>query len=359
MFLADLGAEVIKIEQLGGELTRKTFVVNGSSIYFSSYNRGKKSLCMDLRKPEAKDLFLELLKTSDCVLENFRPGTMEAMGLGYDRLCAVKPDIIMVRVSAFGQAGANRLKGGYDPIGQALSGLMTLTGQPEGKPIGTAFSLVDRITALNATSGTLAALHHRDHTGRGQVVETCLMDAAATTVEIPSVQYLKTGKEGGEGGRPPYRAKDGWVVISGYTPAMQARICELLGEPLPASDADPMASLNSDDSMRAMVHRWCAENTAEEICRVLEELNIPAAPVRTIPQAVEDPQLWEREMLVKARDHDGSETYVPGLSVKFSDAPGHVGDVPAPGEHSDDLLKEILGYSDRHVARLRNDRVIG
>src|SRR5579864_2642604 len=116
MFLADLGAEVIKIERLGGESTRKTSVVNGSSVYFSSYNRGKKSLCMDLRKSEAKALFLELLQTSDCVLENFRPGTMEAMGLGFDALCAVKPDIIMIRVSAFGQTGPNRHKTGYDPL---------------------------------------------------------------------------------------------------------------------------------------------------------------------------------------------------------------------------------------------------
>jgi crotonobetainyl-CoA:carnitine CoA-transferase CaiB-like acyl-CoA transferase len=284
---------------------------------------------------------------------------MEAMGLGFDALCAVKPDIILIRVSAFGQTGPNRHKTGYDPIGQALSGLMTLTGQPEGRPIGTAFSLVDRITALNATVGALAALHHRDQTGKGQVVETCLMDAAATMVEIPSVHYLKTGKEGGESGRPPYRAKDGWVVISGYTPAMQVRICEMLGEPPPPPEADPMASLNSDDSMRRMIHQWCAENTAEDICQVLEEVGVPAAPVRTIAQAVEDPQLWEREMLVKARDHDGSETYVPGLAVKFSDAPGRVGDVPAPGEHSEAVLKKILGCSDSRLAQLRTDRVIG
>ncbi len=236
---------------------------------------------------------------------------------------------------------------------------MTLTGLPEGKPIGTAFSLVDRITALNATVGTLAALHHRDRTGKGQVVETSLMDAAATTVEIPSVHYLKTGKEGGESGRPPHRARDGWVVISGYTPAMQARICEMLGEPLPPPDADPMASLNSGDSMRRMVSQWCAETTAEEICRVLDEVGVPAAPVRTIAQAVEDPQLWHRESLVKARDQDGSETWVPGLAVKFSDAPGCVGDVPAPGEHSDAVLKDILGCPDSRLAQLRTDRVIG
>src|SRR5262245_7910469 len=199
MILSDLGAEVIKIEKLGGESTRRDKpVVDGQSIYFSVYNRGKKSMCLDLRQEAGKTIFRELVETADFVLENFRPGTMEKMGLGYEALSAIKPDIIMIRVSAFGQDSSWRDRPGYDPVGQALSGLMTLTGQPEGRPVGTASSIVDRCTALHATIGALAALRHRDHTGEGQVVDVCLLDSGLTMTEIPTSYYLSTGEQGGE-----------------------------------------------------------------------------------------------------------------------------------------------------------------
>src|SRR5262252_7500000 len=154
MILSDLGAEVIKIEKLGGEETRKSPpLVRGQSVYFSVYNRGKKSLCLDLRSERGKEVFAALVKTADIVLQNFRPGVMDKMGFGYDRLRELKPDIILGSVPAFG------------PLGQAMSGLMSLTGMPVGQPLGTASSIVDRYTSLHATIGMLAALHHRDRTG--------------------------------------------------------------------------------------------------------------------------------------------------------------------------------------------------
>src|SRR5215218_9343080 len=154
---------------------------------------------------------------------------MERMGLGYDALCKVKPDIILLSVSAFGQYGPYRERPGFDPVGQAMSGLMSLTGQPVGQPIGTASSIVDRYTALHATIGALAALRHRDRTGQGQVVDVCLMDSALTMVEIPTSYYLSTGQEGGEGGRPPYRARDGWVIISASSNEMSRSLMEEIG----------------------------------------------------------------------------------------------------------------------------------
>ena len=215
MILSDLGAEVIKIERLGGEETRRHApMVRGQSIYFTVYNRGKKSICLDLRNPRGKEIFSELVKTADIVLENFRPGTMKAMGFDYERLRALNPGIILVSVSGFGQYGPYTDRPAFDPLGQAMSGLMTLTGKPVGQPLGTASSVVDRYTALHATIGALAALRHRDRTGEGQLVDVCLLDSALTMVEIPTSYYLATGEEGGEGGRPPYRAKDGYVVIS-------------------------------------------------------------------------------------------------------------------------------------------------
>lgn len=153
MLLSDLGAEVIKIEKPGGEPSRwYAPVVDGQSIYFRVYNRGKKSICLDLRQEVGKDIFRDLVKTADFVLENFRPGTMEKMGLGYDELKAIKADIILLRVSAFGQDSSWRDRPGFDPVGQALGGLMALTGQSEGRPVGTASSVVDRYTALHASN---------------------------------------------------------------------------------------------------------------------------------------------------------------------------------------------------------------
>ena len=215
MIMSDLGAEVIKIERLGGEETRKNPpVVRGQSIYFTVYNRGKKSICLDMRTQDGKDIFTDLVKQSDVVLENFRQGTMAAMGFAYEQLKAINPRIILVSVSGFGQYGPYTDRPAFDPLGQAMSGLMDLTGKPVGQPLGVASSVVDRYTALHATIGTLAALRHRDRTGEGQMVDCCLLDSALTMVEIPAAYYLATGEEGGEGGRPPYKTKDGHVVIS-------------------------------------------------------------------------------------------------------------------------------------------------
>src|SRR5712664_1916806 len=229
MLLSDLGAEVIKIEPPGGEETRKhPPLVRGQSVYFSVYNRGKKSVCLDLRNAQGKEVFAALVATADIVLENFRPGVMRAMGFDYDRLAALNAGIILVSVSGFGQYGPYTERPAFDSLGQAMSGLMTLTGQQEGKPIGTASSVVDRYTALHATIGALAALRHRDQTGAGQVVDVCLLDAALTMVEIPTSYYLSTGEEGGEAGRPPIRARDGWVVIMSAGPAMTRRMFEAM-----------------------------------------------------------------------------------------------------------------------------------
>src|SRR5262249_57184334 len=176
-----------------------------------------------------KEIFAALVAKADIVLENFRPGVMRAMGFDYERLAALNRGIILVSVSGFGQYGPYRERPAFDSLGQAMSGLMSLTGQLEGKPIGTASSVVDRYTALHATIGTLAALRHRDRTGDGQVVDVCLLDSALTMVEIPTSYYLATGAEGGEGGRPPYRAKDGWVVISAAGREMASRLMTIVG----------------------------------------------------------------------------------------------------------------------------------
>src|SRR5271165_3922325 len=361
MILSDLGAEVIKIEKLGGEETRRSEpLVRGQSVYFSVYNRGKKSLCLDLRTQRGKEIFAALVPTADVVLENFRPGTMAKMGFDYDQLRALKPDIILTSVSGFGQYGPYRERPAFDPLGQAMSGLMSLTGAPVGTPLGAATSLVDRYTSLHATIGTLAALHHRDRTGEGQLVDCCLMDSALTMVEIPTSYYLATGEEGGEAGRPPYKAKDGHVVISASGREMGSRLLQI------ATD-DPKAVANTGaftgrmglgDSPRKAVEAWCLVHTVDEIVTALVAADVPVAPVKTIPQVAEDPHLWEREMLVKMEDPVAGEMYLPGATIKMSKTPGRIGPVPTPGQHTDEVLSRLLGYDRATLAELREAKVI-
>jgi formyl-CoA transferase len=357
MILSDLGAEVIKIERIGGEETRRHApMVRGQSIYFTVYNRGKKSICLDLRDPRGKDVFAELVKTADIVLENFRPGTMKAMGFDYERLRALKSDIILVSVSGFGQYGPYTDRPAFDPLGQAMSGLMSLTGKPVGQPLGTASSVVDRYTALHATIGALAALRHRDRTGEGQVVDVCLLDSALTMVEIPTSYYLATGEEGGEGGRPPYRAKDGHVVISAGGREMAARLAKLVSGA--AFSGEPITAGQGNADARKALEAWCAARPVEEICSALLEIGVPVAPVRTIPEVAKDPHLWEREMLVKMEDALAGELFVPGVTVKMSKTPGRVGPVPTPGQHTDELLERLLGYDRDMLGALRQQGVI-
>jgi crotonobetainyl-CoA:carnitine CoA-transferase CaiB-like acyl-CoA transferase len=359
MILSDLGAEVIKIEKLGGEETRRSEpLVRGQSVYFSVYNRGKKSLCLDMRHERGKEVFAALVPTADVVLENFRPGTMAKMGFGYDQLRALKPDIILTSVSGFGQYGPYRERPAFDPLGQAMSGLMSLTGAPVGTPLGAATSLVDRYTSLHATIGTLAALHHRDRTGEGQLVDCCLMDSALTMVEIPTSYYLATGEEGGESGRPPFKAKDGHVVISASGSAMATRLMQIATGNKEAAASGWTSRVGRGDARRKAVEAWCAENTVDHIVKTLLDAEIPVAPVKTIPQVAQDPHLWEREMLVKMEDPVAGEMYLPGATIKMSKTPGRVGPVPTPGQHTDEVLSGILGYDRATLDELRQAKVI-
>jgi formyl-CoA transferase len=361
MMLSDLGAEVIKIERIGGEETRKNPpIVRGQSVYFTVYNRGKKSICLDMRAPEGKDIFAALVGQSDIVLENFRPGTMEAMGFGYEQLKAIRRDIILVSVSGFGQTGPYRERPAFDPLGQAMSGLMALTGKPVGQPVGTAFSLVDRTTALHATIGALAALRHRDRTGEGQMIDSCLLDSALTMVEIPAINYLATGAEGGEGGRPPYRAKDGHVVVLAIGRDMVGRLMKIVrgGEMLPGDDAPLGSSRVAGDGRRKLLEAWVAERTVDEVVRTMLDAGVPVAPVREIPAVVEDAHTWERQMLAKVPDALAGEIHVPGVAVKMSATPGRIGPVPTPGQHTDEVLGRLLGYDGARLAELRARNVI-
>ncbi|MBI2857559.1 MAG: CoA transferase [Chloroflexi bacterium] len=365
MIMSDLGAEVIKVEKVGGEETRSTApVYKGQSIYFSAYNRGKKSITLDLHSEVGRRILKELVACSDVVLENFRPGVMSRMGLAYSDLRQINPGIILVSISGFGQYGPYTDRPAFDSIGQAMSGLMYLTGAQFGQPVITASSIIDRVAALYATIGTLGALYYKRFTGRGQLIDTCLMDAALTLTEVPLANYLLTSLEGPETGSKKiapsgFRAKDGWVVVIPGTKAVWGRLLRAIGQAALAEDPSYAGIRVDKPHLRnQLLVDWVAQHTVAEVVSILTDAEVPCGPVNTVAQAARDPHLWERELLVEVEDQTSGKMFVPGLSIKLSETPGTIGRVPTPGEHNEEIYGRLLSYSHDQIVGLQRDGVI-
>ena len=363
MILSDLGAEVVKLEAPGGDESRGI-----GKVYWSVYNRGKKSITLNVRSKKGIALIKELVPKFDMLLQNFRPGVMAAMGLGYDTLKQLNPGLILINVSGFGQQGPYKHRPAYDPIGQAMSGLMSFTGFPDGPPVMTNSPIIDRITALHATIGALGALHRRDVTGQGQALDVCLLDTGYTLMEIPIANYLLTGKQPQRNGNSPggispcnaYQAKDGWIYILAVPQDMFGRFCKGVGrEDLLADERFSSIAGRGKHAKEidGLVAEWVEARTVAEVSAVLEQAEVPFAPVHSIAQAAKDPHLWERQMLVEIKDQ-GDTTYVPGLTVKYSDTPGAIGTIPQPGDHNQEVYCGLLGYTSDDLASWREAGVI-
>jgi crotonobetainyl-CoA:carnitine CoA-transferase CaiB-like acyl-CoA transferase len=329
------------------------------------YNSGKKSLAIDLRTDSGKRVLRELVAISDVFLQNFRPGTIETMGFGYEALRGLNPRIVMVNVSAYGQYGPYKDRIGFDPIGQALGGLMSLTGAPGDPPIKTYFPLIDRITSLHATIGALAALRERELSGQGQAIDVSLADTGFTTNEIPIAAYLGDGqvveREGnGKGIANAYRAADGWVQVHA-SPAMWERLCEAVERRDWAADPrlSTMAAREEHmDELEAGLSAWFAARTAADAVDRLSAHSVPAAPVNTVEQAARDPHLTARELLVEVSDPVAGRIHVAGKMIKFSRTPMVVGTTPTVGRHTHEVLTGLLGYSEKAVQELVDQGVV-
>ena len=367
--LARLGAEVIKIERLGGEETRTHGPwVRGQSAYFVQYNSGKKSLCIDMRQDKARGVLKELVKISDVFLQNFRPGTIEKMGFGYDVLYELNPKIIMVNVSAYGQFGPYKERIGYDPIGQAMSGIMMITGEEGMPPIRTGVPIIDRTTALHAAIGTLAALREREISGEGQSMDLCLADTGYSYTEIPITAYTGDGglpRRGEGGGAPPsgaYPCKDGWVLISAGDQHQWPRVCRSLNKPEWMEDerfTERPRRYENGDAIDEAVEELLAPMTMTEAIDHFTFHDITVAPVNDIAQAAADPHPWERRAMVEVPDPIAGTINVSGDFWHFSRTPTVIGSAPMPGEHTDEVLTELLNYSKEEVEQLRAEQVLG
>ena len=368
LMFARMGAEVIKVESLTGDESRKNGPrVRGQSAYWVQYNSGKKSLAINLRREDGKEVLRDLVGVSDVFLQNFRPGTIDAMGFGYETLKELNPRIVMVNVSAYGQDGSYRDRIGFDPIGQAIGGMMSLTGFPGGPPVKTYFPLIDRITALHATIGAMAALMERESSGVGQAIDVSLADTGFTVNEIPIAAYLGSGevteREGnGRGLANAYRTSDGWALIHASNDTMWRRTCGALDRPewLERPDlATAEGRGRNADELEAELSAWFAERTTADAVEYLSFHDIPCAPVNDVQQAAGERHLREREMLVEVPDAKAGSIHVAGKMIKFSRTPVVVGSAPTIGEHTRYVLEDVLGYSGDRVATLLDQGVVG
>ena len=373
LMFARMGAEVIKVESVRGDESRANGPrVRGQSAYWVQYNSGKKSLAINLRTEKGKEVLRDLVKVSDILLQNFRPGTIDIMGFGYETLKRLNPKIIMINVSAYGQYGPNREKVGFDPIGQAMGGLMSLTGYGDLPPIKTYFPLIDRITALHACIGALAALREREISGEGQALEVCLADTGFTVNEIPISAYLGGGVETeradsavGGGGTPfggMYETADGYIILAAGNDNMWLRICDALGKPEWLKDArfqNRELRTQNGDVLEGEIAAWLKRRTTKQADETLSGYSIPCAPVNTTEQAAQEPQLHEREIMMEVPDPVAGTMWVSGKSIKFSRTPMVVGAAPTVGQHTREILQGIIGYTDEQVEALVDEEVVG
>jgi formyl-CoA transferase len=371
--LADFGAEVIKVEQPGGEVARRLAPeLPGSrppvTAIQATVNRNKRSLCLELREPRGRDLFLRLAAGADLVIENFRPGTMERFGLGYRDLRAMNADMILVSISGFGQFGSGAGRPGYDPLAQAASGFLSLNGSPDGEPVKAPTFLGDDLAGLHAALAALAALRHRDRTGEGQHVDVSLFDAML--FQTPG--YLTLGALGAPLPRlgnqfrvaapaNVYRCLDGRVMAGVLLDSHWRVLARLVGRPELAEDpayASAGARLARRESVDRVVERWMAERTVAEAVEQFTAAGLPAAPVRSYAEAARDPLVREREMLQEVDVEGARGVPVVGPAAKFSRTPTSVrSGAPALGADTDAILAELGVDADEREA-LRRDGVI-
>lgn len=369
--LGDMGAEVIKVERPSGEDARKHApFYAGESIYTMIFNRNKYGATLDTRHPEARGVLEDLVRRSDIVVENYRPGTMEAMGLSYDRLRGLKSDIILVSISGFGQTGPLAKRALFDAVAQATSGLMSVTGHPDGEPTLTGTYIADYVAGFHGAMGALLALVHRERTGEGQHVDVASVDALFASLGTRPSAYAMLGQQPHRSGSRDlltgpanvFQAADGFIYIHAGTDPLFPRLCKAIDRPDLASDprfTTVPQRLAHIEELEQQVNNWTTVRTCEEIAHVLMDAGVPFGKVTEIGEVVESPQVAAREMFVDVEHPTLGTLKLPGIPIKLNRSPGTIRKPPPlVGEDNDYVYGDLLRMDPQRIAQLRSQGAI-
>lgn len=373
MLLADMGAEVIKVEQPGKGDEARTYgptFIEGESAYFLSINRNKKSITVNFKQDEGKEIIHRLIKKSDILMENFRPGTLDKHGLGYNDVARINPKIIYASISGFGQTGPERRRPGYDLSIQGMGGIMSLTGDPSGPPYKVGTSIADILAGMYTCQGILLALIARSKTGKGQLVDISMLDCQVSLLTYQAGLYFATGSVPRRIGNQhpticPYetfKASDGYINIAVANDKLWNKFCDLLG--LDKTKSDPRFSSNpkrveNRDKLFTIIEKIISAKKSTEWLKLFDEEGIPAGPILTVDKTVNHPQVQARELVADITHPKAGQIKLTGIPVKLSDTPGSIENPPPLlGQYTDETLSGVLGYSKDEITELRKLEVI-
>ncbi len=370
--LADFGAEVIKIETPGsGDPLRKwRLLKDGTSVWWQVQSRNKRSVALDLKQPQAQDIVRQLVRDADVLIENFRPGAMEGWGLGPDDLHAINPRLIMLRISGYGQTGPYRDKPGFGVVAEAMSGLRHLTAEPGRVPVRVGISLGDTLASLHGVIGILMALHERQRSGQGQVIDVALYEAVFNCMESLLPEYSAFGAVRGPAGSAlpgiaptnAYRCRDGaYALIAGNGDSIYKRLMHAVGRDDLGQDpalADNAGRVKRVDEIDAALGAWAAERTVDEVMAVLDAASVPAGRIYTVADIAADPHYQARGMIEQVQMSDGTSMAVPGIVPKLSRTPGgHRRNAPALGQDTDAVLSN-MGLTPEQIQTLKDQGIV-
>jgi CoA:oxalate CoA-transferase len=371
MVMADMGADVIKIEapEIGDDSRQFGPYIKDESAYFMSLNRNKRSITLNLKAPKAKEIFIEMVKKADVVVENYRPGTMEKLGLGYEELKKINPKIIYAAASGFGHSGPYSKRAAYDAVVQAMGGIMSITGPKGGKPTRVGPSIGDVTAGLFTAIGVLAALNYRNNTGIGQKVDVSMLDCQVAILENAIARYVVTGEAPKPAGNrhssitpfEPFETSDGEIMIAAGNDALFVKLCEVFGTEEWANDerfkTNPLRTKHVEELV-PLITAVTRTKTTKEWQDLLDKAGVPNGPINTIDKVMEDPQILARDMIVEVDHPVAGHLKMAGVPIKMSETQGTVRThAPLLGQHTEEILKELLGMSTEEIDALKKENI--